>query len=308
MSSKKVKILMNRSLPVEKNELIKNYYSSWRTANKTSNASFTLLYSSFKERHLSTLEAGPLRLYLYFSFSADNTTGHSWHSIQKIANFFNTQTRTIDNWIKVLVDADLIHRERVDKVTNTTFIIPYGDTWMNLAPSNSKIFKEDNQKLVNNLVEVVSKRKEVYGEIIRVYHLFQWKVTKKETLPKHFLLIITQRKNGVCISHTYEFGRMSEYSISELEIENIATFSSKFQYNNKPIQGIAIDNDSPIQLNNKSKDVSDIFDELKEADENDLKDHPEVDFGLFEEFFTLESEEDESEEGEESKVKEGKTI
>lgn len=304
---KKVRILVNRSLPAEKHELIKDYYSSWRKTNQSTNASFTAIYSSFKDAHLATLEPGPLRLYLYFSFSADNNTGQSWHSIQKIASFFKTQTRTIDNWIRALVDADLIYRERVDKASNTTFIIPYSDTWMNFGPSNSKIFKEDNQKLVNDLVQVISKREKVYGRIIKVYHLFQWKETKTGRQPKHFLLVITQRSNGVSIMHTYEFGRMSDYSVSEPEIENIATFTSKFEYKDKSIQGIAVDNDIPIQLNKKSKEIILIFDELKEAGDTDLNTHPEVEFGLYKDFFAPENEEEElKEDDDKNKTEEGK--
>lgn len=308
-NKKKVRILMNRSLPAKTNELIKDYYSSWRTSNKSTNAPFAAIYSSFKDAHLATLEPGALRLYLYFSFSADNNTGQSWHSIQKIAHFFNAQTRTIDNWIRSLVDADLIYRERVDKHSHTTFIIPYGDTWMDFGPSNSKVFKEDNQKLVNDLIEVISKRAKVYGQIIKVYHLFQWKEAKEGYVPKHYLLIITQRDNGVSIMHTYEFGRMLDYSISEFEIENIATFSSEFVYNGRPIQGIAIDNEIPIQLTRKTKEVIQIFDELKEAEDTDLNAHPEVDFGLVTDLFTTENEQDESEEeGGESEMKEGEKV
>lgn len=317
MTGKKINILSNKTVSDEKDDLIKNYYSSWRDFNQASNASFAAIYSTFKEKHLASLDPGPLRLYLYFSFSANNKTGQSWHSIQTMAKFFNTQTRTIDNWIKALVEADLIYRERTDKLSNTTFLIPYSDTFMSLVPS--KKHKENDQNLVNDLIDVVSRRKEVYGKIVKIYHLFQWrriKTTETKEDPNHYLLIITERPNGVIVNHLYHFDKMFKYGIDELEVDGISTFKSPFKYQNEVIKGIAIDSELQIHINKNTRYIADVFNQLKNAEEDDLYHHPKVNFGLIDDFFEnteqeneeLLFEDTESNENAEAKEKEGESL
>ncbi|WP_186315430.1 helix-turn-helix domain-containing protein, partial [Bacillus subtilis] len=140
------------------------------------NAPFLSLFNKFKDEHLATLEPGPLRLYLYFAFHANNKSGYSWHSIQTMAKFFKTQTRTIDNWIKVLVDKNLIYRERTDKLSNTTFLVPYSNTVLRHAYVNKKEYND--QELLDDLISLIKRRRNVYGEIVKVYHIFQWVMKK----------------------------------------------------------------------------------------------------------------------------------
>src|SRR5690606_34304840 len=73
---------------------LKDYYKSWKDMNSKSKATFTAIDNSFfTSGILSELDSGPLKLYLYFSHAAKNEYGHSWHSIQTIADYFGTQTR-----------------------------------------------------------------------------------------------------------------------------------------------------------------------------------------------------------------------
>lgn len=116
---------------------LKSYYASWRSFNKDTEEPFFALYEGFKNQHLATLESGPLRLFLYFGFHSKNQTGDSWHSISTIAEFFNTQTRTVDNWIKTLVDKGLIYRVRKGHRSHTTYIIPYSDTLIQAKPKET---------------------------------------------------------------------------------------------------------------------------------------------------------------------------
>lgn len=298
MARRRINVLANRPVSEEKGEVLKTYYASWRKFNRATNAPFVALYNSFKDEHLATLDPGPLRLYLYFSFHANNTTGHSWHSIQTMAKFFNTQTRTIDNWIKTLVDKELIYRERTDKLSNTTFLIPYTNTMMVLTPR--KKHTVDDQNLVDDLVSLVKRREELYGEIIKIHHLFQWKLSKGKVVVDEdnhqFLLIMTRRKNGVVISHIYRFKNLSDYGVNEIEIDDIATFKSPFLYESAPIKGIAINPSIPIHLNKHAKDFSDLLEQFEQAEEVDLDIHPRLDYGLTSEILKDVIEEAETEE------------
>lgn len=88
---------------------------------------------------LKDLDEGALRLYLYFGFVADNDFGHSWHSIETISEYFGKQTRTIDHWIKKLVDAGLIYRAKDKKKSYTRFLIPYTDTIIEQKPNKKHL-------------------------------------------------------------------------------------------------------------------------------------------------------------------------
>lgn len=281
MNHRRFNLLTRTADSDETSKLIKSYYSSWRTGNKMMNAPFVALYNSFKDEHLASLEGGPLKLYLYFSFHANNKTGQSWHSIQTIAKFFNTQTRTIDNWIKVLVEKELIYRERTDKLSNTTFLIPYSNAIIPQIPR--KKHKSDDQALLDDLIHVIRNRESVYGEVVGVYHIFQWmmkkgKVTTEESV--QLLLIVTKRKNGIVLGHIRRLSKLGDYGISEIDIEDIAVFNSNFIYNGEKVKGIALDPSAQIRLRKYSKDLLDLCEQLAEAEGIDFDSHFQVDYGL----------------------------
>lgn len=281
MNRRKFNLLTRTADSDETGKLIQSYYSSWRTGNRMMNAPFVALYNSFKDEHLASLEGGPLKLYLYFSFHANNSTGHSWHSIQTIAKFFKTQTRTIDNWIKVLVEKELIYRERTDKLSNTTFLIPYSNALMPQAPM--KKHESDNQELLDDLISVIQTREGVYGEIVGVYHLFQWSMKKGEVNTEdsiQLLLILTKRSNGIVLGHTHRLSKLSDYGISELDVEDIAIFNSNFIYNGETVKGIALDPSMQIRLRKYSRDLLDLCEQLAEAEEIDFDSHFQVEYGL----------------------------
>lgn len=276
MVNKKISLLAHNSNKPE--DILKNYYKSWRIVNREANAPFLALYNSFKDKYLASLEAGPLRLYLYFAFHANNESGHSWHSVQTIAKFFDAQTRTIDNWIKVLVDQELIYRERTDKVSNTTFLIPYSDTILPIQPSGQH--ENEDQQLVDDVIEQVKHREFVYGKIVAVTHLFQWKKEKKRisTKSRQMLLINTVRKNGVSVYLIYTFRKLTDYGVETLDIHNMAIFKSPFKYHEHSIKGIAIDPEIPMF--NGSNPLLDLCKEVGQAKDEDFSIHPEIQYGL----------------------------
>lgn len=300
MARKKINILTSRPISEERAEILKSNYSNWKNFNRSKNASFFVIYNSFRDEHLATLDAGPLRLYLYFTSYAKNDTGDSWHSIQRIAEFFNTQTRTIDNWIKVLVDRGLIYRERTDKMSNTTFILPYSTSKMVLTPTKKHV--KDDQGLIDDLIKVVEKRKEIYGGIIKVYHLFQWKLVKEKVVitEENYqnLLIMTKKPNGVVTGHMYRFTRLQSNGINEKDIDQIGTFDSPFLYKNSPIKGVAINANTLFHLHKNAKDFDDLLEELEQAEDVDFDAHPYLQYGMIKELFEDEDEPEEVEKDE----------
>lgn len=285
MTKKRINFLMNKPLSNEKEELLKNYYSNWRMVNKETRAPFTAIDNTFKDKHLATLEGGPLKLYMYFAFASNNDHGHSWHSIQTIADFFDTQTRTVDNWISVLVKRDLIYRKRTKGSSNTTFLIPYTDTIIPLIEPRS--YKIVEQKLIDSFVAMIRKQEEIYGEIVDVYQIFQWRMkAKKYTIenPHNFLLIVTRRSNGVLIGHRHVFKALETHGVSELPGEELALFESPFTYDSQPIKGFYIDSEIPLYSKRGISTLKDFMKQIVKGKRMDYEMHPSVDYGLITDF------------------------
>lgn len=284
---------------------LKGYYKNWRVLNKQAKSSFTALDNSFfTKKILKDLEPGPLKLYLYFSYVASNDYGHSWHSIASIAEYFETQTRTIDNWIKVLVDKDLIYRARKGNKSHTTYIIPFDDTLIvHTAPKKRT---EDNQGLLEDLIKEIQELEFLYGEIIKVHHLFQWSSQKGRPLNRdhsiQVLLIVTKRKNGVVIGHIHTLRKSEHLSVSELEIEDLCIFKSPFLFNGKNVIGIALTPYPSFKTKGAIRDIIDLTKELANIEEWQLEDRYKLDYGNKDDVLPV-TEDDESEgEGEENNL------
>lgn len=263
-------------------QALKDYYKSWRDLNQKSKSSFTAIDNSFfSEKILSNLEPGPLKLYLYFCYVANNDYGHSWHSISSIADYFTQTTRTIDNWIKVLVNKDLIYRTQKGNKSYNTYLIPFSNTL--IKHSAPKKRTEDNQELLEDLIAKIQDLEFLYGEIIRVHHLFQWKKSKekpvKENQSIQMLLIITKRKNGVLIGHYHILRKSSHLSVNELEIEEHSIFKSPFLFNGINIIGIALTPFPSLATKGAIRDTIDLVEELANIEDWELKDRPELEFG-----------------------------
>jgi hypothetical protein len=261
---------------------LKDYYKSWRELNQKSKSSFTAIDNSFfTEKILRDLEPGPLRLYLYFSHAANNDYGHSWHSISKIAEYFDTQTRTIDNWIKGLVDKDLIYRAQKENKSHNTYIIPFSNTLItHPAPKKRTV---DDQDLLEDLLAKIKDLQFLYGEIVKVHHLFQWTSSKGKPITKdnsiQMLLIITKRANGILIGHYHILRKSSHLSVSELVLEEQSIFKSPFVYNNTNITGIALTPIPSLGTRAAIKDTIDLVSELESIEDWQLRDRPQLEYG-----------------------------
>ncbi|HDR7845093.1 TPA: hypothetical protein QCY25_005656 [Bacillus toyonensis] len=270
---------------------IKSYYNNWRTVNGHMNLPFVALYKTFRDEHLATLEPGPLRLYLYFSFYANNQYGHSWHSVETIADFFDTQTRTIDNWIKILVDKKLIYREQKGKKSHTTYLIPYNNS---IIPHTLNRRYPDVQKNINNLFSKIEEHKFLYGEITKVYQIFQWKT--KETKGNkddsfQIILIITER-DGIITGHLCNITKHVELTINTLEIDEAAIFKSPFKYKDGNITGIALKQSVQIQPRKNVSYLIELCEQLAIVNDEDLNQHPVIQYELEKEIIIEENKEE----------------
>lgn len=233
---------------------IKNYYYNWREFNKGNTESkekFAMLYSGFRDNFLPTIEGGALKLYLFFCFSANNNNGESWYSIEKLAESLNVGTRTINKWIKILNDKQLIYRDLTNHRSLTTYLLPYSTTLM--KTDTKAAYPNDSQVIVDDIIGSLQIQKEIFGELIGVYHLFQWKAEKKRRRINNsnvqWLLFITRRSNGILTGHYYELKNSENMVVSKKEIDDSYFFKSTFTYQEQPVLGIALENEIDINSN-----------------------------------------------------------
>lgn len=262
--------------PYENREkTIKDYYSSWREFNKGDSESkekFAMLYKSFlNEKYLASLDGGAIKLYLFFCFNANNTNGDSWYSIAKIAEYFNVQTRTVDKWVKALVDQQLIYREQVNKRSFTTYLLPYSTSLLKAETNGT--YTENNQDVIDDISNSLEKQKEILGSIVGVYHIFQWKSSKGRTKSidnnVQWIMFITKRKNGVLIGHYYSLKNSSNYVVSVNDIDETYFFDSLYQYKNVNILGIALSDEIDIE-NNNFEAKKEMIEQLAEMNRNSI--------------------------------------
>lgn len=295
MAKKRFGLLTSVPAKDEKELMLKEYHQHWRKTNSDSNASFVPLFYTFRDKHLAELDPGPLRLYLFFAFASHNQYGHSWHSIESIASFFDTQTRTIDNWIKTLVNKKLIYREKKGKKSHTTYLIPYSNTI--LRHQLKRNIKEDTQKILDMFLNKIKEREILYGPAIEVFHFFQWKVNKKNKPATdgsiQWLVILTKRDDEVLTTHFYSLKNSKHLGVSELEIDDIATFKSPFNFNGHSIRGIALTHNIRLVEANTGvvlKLVEDIDNQMI-----DWEEYPTVTYGEITEYFSEEGDEENEE-------------
>jgi predicted transcriptional regulator len=272
----------------EKEKMIKSYHQAWRNSNSASKAPFIPIFTSFKEEHLATIEPAALRLYLFFAFAANNLHGNSWHSIESIAKFFNTQTRTVNNWIKILVDKNLIYREQKGKRSHTTYLIPYSTTI--IGHTIRLASKEDNQKVLDAFVKRIKEYEFLYGAIHKVFHFFQWKTdSKKDVIPegKQWLIIITKRPDGILTGHNVSLRNSDEFGVNDTVIDDgdIGTFVSPFQFNNQSVKGLVLTHSIKVTSNSNAGSMIKLIEDLAEIDDLDLEEHQSFEYGKISDLF-----------------------
>jgi predicted transcriptional regulator len=231
---------------------------------------------------------------LYFAFAAHNEYGNSWHSIETIAKYFNTRTRTVNNWIKILIDKNLIYREQKGKRSHTTYLIPYSNTI--IKHQLKRKFNEDNQNVLDSFVKKINQYEFLYGAIVEVFHFFQWKTDDKKKPIKeslHWIFVITRRPDGVLIGHNISLKNSSLYGVNTLTIEDsdIGTFQSPFKCDGQNIKGLVLTHEIKL-VNANTSPVLELIEDLAKAESWDWDEHPKYDYGIISDLFPEEETDD----------------
>jgi len=89
---------------------IKNIYKEWKKVS-LDNKGFFIIFNGFLDNGiLRDITGGALKLYVYLGIKSDNSTGESFYTIAKMAEYFEVSERTIANWLKELEKLHLIIR------------------------------------------------------------------------------------------------------------------------------------------------------------------------------------------------------
>lgn len=290
MDKSKFNLLNKIDSSSEQDYLLKHYYSQWKSHNRNNSEGFTMIYESFKKKDiLSKIDGGALKLYLFLSLSAKNKTGESWYSIEALADYFDVQSRTIDKWFKNLIDLNLIFRQRYKGKSHTTYLLPY---------SNSLIFQKehalsDDYDVTYN-IDKIKEYSDIYGEIGKIYHLFQWVTKKDGATPLNALLIITKRDNNLLTGHILYFSSSLKNQAAfeqSLEDENFYTFKTPMNSEKYSIQGVALPSRPSINTENNSEQILSLVEQLNEIGEEALYNLDELDYGTVENYNYSEKEE-----------------
>lgn len=258
----------------DKHSLMCEQYDTWRK-NQDKNqlgSKFFILFKEFED-HLREIPPGPLKLYLYYGFNSKNETGISWHSIDTIKDYFNVSEKTINNWNSELIKRGLIERESKGNSRNkTTYLLPFSMNYI----------KEKDTSRLNKAVF-----REVYGDLYKAYHLFQWrKNTQSEeyNVPYNTYVLVYERiiedaKNQytafeVNIDDTYKNVEINESVVkgtilrfdSNIELKDIGVDSGL------PIQGIAVNTQHDLK---RKKNIYELVKELIDV-ETDLSQYEEA--------------------------------
>lgn len=108
-------------------EQFREEYGQWRKLCKEEKKGFFLIYNNFlTDGILKKLSGNSLRLYLYIGINSKNETGESWHSIEKICEYFECDKRSVMRWLLELEQNKLISRvQKGYRRASNTFLKPY---------------------------------------------------------------------------------------------------------------------------------------------------------------------------------------
>lgn len=153
----------------KKESKITDSYKQWREFNKGVKDGFYILPSGIK-KYLPYFDGKAMNLYLYYCLHSDNKTGESWHSTQKCAEELKVTDRSINNWNKILENIGLIVRTKNNRKSMSTFLLPISNYVVGNYEDNAIHYLEkykESQHL-----------KDIDGELVNVYNLFQFRKNK----------------------------------------------------------------------------------------------------------------------------------
>lgn len=112
-----------------KAELYKDQYRQWRE-NRLKQGGYFIIFNDLKNNNiLKELSGNALKLYIYLGLYSKNRTGESWHSLGRMARYFQKTERTILNWLRELENYGLITRFQLEvNDVSYTFLRPYSSS------------------------------------------------------------------------------------------------------------------------------------------------------------------------------------
>ena len=121
---------MSTSNLSQKLEIINNnksIYEKWKKNTLSYKVGYFIIFQTFKDNNLlAQISGSALKLYLFLGLHTNNYSGECWVTIQKAAEYFGKDPRTISIWIKELEKLGLIERVQVKpKQPSYTFLKPY---------------------------------------------------------------------------------------------------------------------------------------------------------------------------------------
>ena len=106
--------------------LDRSNYQYWKKNNLGSSGYFVIFKGFQANGYLKKISGNSLKLYIYLGIHSNNSTGESFHSVERIAKYFGRSERTIYNWLNELLDLKLIRRAQLElNGPAHTFMQPY---------------------------------------------------------------------------------------------------------------------------------------------------------------------------------------
>jgi hypothetical protein len=108
-------------------DIFRQEYREWKEQNRKTSKGFFLIYNTFvNDGILKNISGNALKLYIYLCTFSRNDTGESWHSVEKISEYFEVDKRSIKRWFAELEEKRLIIRiQKGYKRVANTFLRPY---------------------------------------------------------------------------------------------------------------------------------------------------------------------------------------
>lgn len=151
------------------NKLVK-VYTDWKK-NKLAIGKYAIIPNSIKD-YLKYISTPALNLYLFYVVSANNETGISYYSVEKLASELNVSKKTIDNWNSLLINLGLIVRDQRYNSSSITYLLPISDSVFLIDKKSEFAFYKEyfedenfNLKYSFNILELDNKNEKTLYEI-----------------------------------------------------------------------------------------------------------------------------------------------
>ncbi|WP_145153914.1 helix-turn-helix domain-containing protein [Paenibacillus xylanexedens] len=112
-------------------------HRNWRDWTKNSRKGFFPVFTPDFSAISKDVSGNAIKLYLFLGANSDNQAGYTLISVETMAQHFETNTRTVHNWLKELKDNKMILRVQPGfKQATFTFLLPYHNEFLSTVYGN----------------------------------------------------------------------------------------------------------------------------------------------------------------------------